>query len=110
MMLLPPSLWHIEWRFCQVSQAPFSRHCSPLLPLPSLHYSDFNYQQTTEMRPPIEILPGDSIKTTCIWDSSKRLKVRAVERAVHSLVTARSCSDDVTCACERLLCKVPIGI
>ena len=66
------SLRHNEWSSQLVTESPL-----PSPPPLSMHCSDFNYQQTTEMRPPIEILPGDSIKTTCIWDSSRKAKVRA---------------------------------
>ncbi|GJP54934.1 hypothetical protein CLOM_g13942 [Closterium sp. NIES-68] len=38
-------------------------------------YYDFASQQTVPTLPEFELLPGDELRTTCVWDSSTRTKV-----------------------------------
>ncbi|CAI5501104.1 unnamed protein product, partial [Closterium sp. Naga37s-1] len=41
-------------------------------------FSDYASQQTMPVQPEFELLPGDEIRTTCVWDSTSRFDVRIV--------------------------------
>ncbi|GJP34919.1 hypothetical protein CLOM_g19397 [Closterium sp. NIES-68] len=40
-----------------------------------LDYYDFASQQMLQVEPPQELLPGDELRTKCVWDSTSRSKV-----------------------------------
>ncbi|CAI6001268.1 unnamed protein product [Closterium sp. NIES-64] len=46
-------------------------------------YYDFASQQTIPFTPEFELLPGDELRTSCVWDSSDRTNVRASPSPPH---------------------------
>ena len=51
--------------------------------------SDYAYQQNTPITPAFELLPGDSLVTRCVWDSTKKWHVSGIDCLLYALLGRR---------------------